>query len=98
MQSTIAAAASTVKLGGCVVLVGLGSPTRQLETTSIVTRNIQLRGSVSASIDGLHKVLGLIATGSLSPTVQEIPFLDVPKGLEILHKNDVNGRLFTIPI
>ncbi|KAH7015910.1 chaperonin 10-like protein [Ilyonectria destructans] len=98
MQSTIAAAVSTVKLGGCVVLVGLGSPTRQLETTSIVTRNIQLRGPVSASIDDLHKVLVLIATGSLSPTVQEIPFLDVPKGLEILHKNDVNGRLFTIPI
>ncbi|KAH8665462.1 chaperonin 10-like protein [Ilyonectria robusta] len=98
MQSTIAAAVSTVKLGGCVVLVGLGSPTIQLETTSIVTRNIQLRGSVSASIDDLHKVLALIAAGSLSPTVQEIPFLDVPKGLEMLHKKDVNGRLFTIPI
>ncbi|KAL1619901.1 hypothetical protein SLS56_009918 [Neofusicoccum ribis] len=95
--STTAAAISTVKLGGCVVLVGLGASSMQITTASLVTRNVDLRGSVGASIEELHRVLGLIASGSISPKLQEIPFGDVPKGLQLLGTNEVNGRLFAVP-
>ncbi|KAF7556668.1 hypothetical protein G7Z17_g1260 [Cylindrodendrum hubeiense] len=95
--STTSSAVSTVKLGGCVVLVGLSASTLQLTTTSLVTRNVQLKGSVGASMEELHCVLDLIARGSITPALEEIPFSDVPNGLERLHENNINGRLFTIP-
>lgn len=41
--------------------------------------------------------MDLLASGSLKPYVQEIPFKDIPKGLEMLGKGEVNGWLYTIP-
>jgi len=97
-QSTVEAAVTTVKLGGIVVVVGLASDTIKLSTTDIVTRNITIRGSTSASIEDLGNVLSLISSGVIQPLIEEIAFHDIPKELERLNSNQVTGRLFTVPI
>ncbi|KAG8161493.1 hypothetical protein KVR01_008480 [Diaporthe batatas] len=96
-QPTVEAAVSTVRPGGCVVLVGLAAQKIQITTTSLVTNNVSLRGSTSASVQEFSEVLDLLASGSLEPCVEEIPFEDIPKGLEMLGRGEVNGRLYTIP-
>lgn len=96
-QPTVEAAVATVRPGGCVVLVGLAARKVQITTTSLVTQNVSLKGSTSASIQEFREVLDLLASGSLKPYVQEIPFEDIPKGLEMLGKGEVNGRFYTIP-
>lgn len=97
-QSTVEAAITTVKLGGTVVIVGLASDTIKLSTTDIVTRNINIRGSTSASIEDLGNVLSLLSSGVIEPLTEEIAFHDIPKELERLGSNQVAGRLFTVPI
>ncbi|KAG6368838.1 hypothetical protein INS49_003054 [Diaporthe citri] len=96
-QPTVEAAVATVCPGGCVVLVGLAAQKVQITTTSLVTQNVSLKGSTSASIKEFREVLDLLASGSLKPYVQEISFQDIPRGLEMLGKGEVNGRLYTIP-
>ncbi|KXH33273.1 hypothetical protein CSIM01_03187 [Colletotrichum simmondsii] len=96
-QKTVEAATSSVRPGGCVVLVGLAAQSVQITTTAIVTQNVSLKGSTSASIQEFTEVLDLIASGSLKPFMKEIPFEDVGKGLELLGTGNVNGRLYTVP-
>lgn len=96
-QATVEAAVSSVRPGGCVVLVGLAAEKVQVTTTSLVTQNVSLRGSTSASIQEFREVLELLASGSLKPHVQEIPFEDIPEGLEMLGRGEVNGRLYAVP-
>lgn len=96
-QRTVEAAVATVRPGGCVVLVGLAAQKVHITTTALVTQNVSLRGSTSASIQEFREVLDLIASGSLKPYVQEIAFEDIPKGLEMLGRGEVNGRLYTVP-
>ncbi|KAH7052352.1 chaperonin 10-like protein [Macrophomina phaseolina] len=95
--STTAAAMSAVKLGGRVVVVGLGASSITIPSASLVTRNIELRGSTSASMEELRSVLELISSGALSPNIEEIPFEDIPKGLELLGTNQVLSRLYAVP-
>ncbi|KZL70012.1 alcohol dehydrogenase [Colletotrichum incanum] len=95
-QATFEAAVSTVRPGGCVVLVGLAAQSVHITTTSLVTQNISLRGSTSASIQEFREVLGLLASGALTPYIEEIPFENVPVGLELLGAGEVNSRLYAV--
>ncbi|TDZ15309.1 alcohol dehydrogenase [Colletotrichum orbiculare MAFF 240422] len=96
-QKTVEDALHTVRPGGCVVLVGLAAQSVSITTTSLVTKNVSLRGSTSASIQEFRDVLGLLAAKALKPVLEEIPFEDVPKGLDRLGEGDVAGRLYTTP-
>jgi propanol-preferring alcohol dehydrogenase len=96
-QSTVETAVSTVRNGGTVVLVGLASTLVQLPTADIVTRNLSLKGSTSASIHELGEVLKLLDSKALTPQIREIPFEEIPRGLESLGQGDVGGRLYAIP-
>lgn len=96
-QQTVEAAVDAVRPGGCVVLVGLAAQKVQITTTSLVTQNVSLRGSTGASVQEFREVLDLLASGSLKPYVQEIPFEDIPKGLEMLGRGEAKGRLYTVP-
>lgn len=95
--TTTADAVTTVKPGGRVVLVGLGAPESSILTHQLVTKSVQLRGSIGASIDELEAVLTLIADGSLTPVLDEVDFDDVPGALKRLEDGDVRGRLVTRP-
>ncbi|KAM0324914.1 hypothetical protein ACHAQA_007880 [Verticillium albo-atrum] len=96
-QTTVEAAVTTVRPGGTVVLVGLASEKITLTTTALVTQNISLKGSTSASLEEFREVVELLATKALKPLIEEIPFEDVPLGLERLGKGEVTSRLYTIP-
>lgn len=96
-QATVEAAVSSVRPGGCVVLVGLASETIRIPTTALVTQNVSLRGSTSASVQEFREVLELLASGSLNPHITQVAFEDIPRSLEMLGEGEVNGRLYAIP-
>ncbi|KAJ4313306.1 hypothetical protein N0V84_009483 [Fusarium piperis] len=97
ITSTISAAISAVKKGGTVVMVGLNGGNLEVSSMLLVTKSIGLKGSFGASKEELMEVLSLIASRKLTPKLAEIPFKDVPKGLEDIKKNKVEGRLFVRP-
>ncbi|KAB8226344.1 chaperonin 10-like protein [Aspergillus novoparasiticus] len=94
---TTAAAVNAVKPCGRVVVVGLAAKQMNLDTHSVITRNITLQGSIGSSLGELKEVLRLIADGRLSPILEEISFESIPQGLERLAQGKVTGRLFTNP-
>jgi propanol-preferring alcohol dehydrogenase len=95
--TTTAQAVERVKAGGRVVLVGMGSPTMELSTLAVVTRRIQIIGSLGASMGEFEEVLELIGRGDIVPMLEEIPFADVCEGLKRVEQSEVMGRLFTRP-
>lgn len=95
--TTTADAIAAVKPGGRVVLVGLGAAEAIVSTHQLVTNNIQLRGSIGASIGELEAVLDLLANGSLEPLIEEVDFADLEAAIRRLEKGDVRGRLVTRP-
>ncbi|KAI8712189.1 PKS-ER domain-containing protein [Fusarium sp. LHS14.1] len=96
-QQTIAAAMSTVWPGGTIMVVGLAAETIQFTTTDLVTKNIALRGSTSASLEEFREVVSLLESGALKPQIKQIPFDDVANGLEMLGSGQVTGRLYVVP-
>lgn len=94
---TTSTACSHVRAGGKVVLVGLAKNETRLNTHDLVTRNITVQGSIGASKEELEEILDLVREERISPVVREIPFLDIPRGLELLERGEANGRLFADP-
>ncbi|MEV8358407.1 zinc-binding dehydrogenase [Microbacterium sp. NPDC076895] len=94
--TTTAAAIQAVTRGGLVVLVGLGVTEATFSTNAIVTRNVELRGSIGGSKQDLVDVYELIASGKLQPLITEIPFEEIGDGLQRLHQGGVTGRLEAI--
>ncbi|KAJ4189463.1 hypothetical protein NW759_016777 [Fusarium solani] len=97
VQQTIGAAMSTVRPGGTTVVVGLAAETIQFTTTDLVTKNIALRGSTSASLEEFRQVILLLESGALQPQIKQIPFGDVPNGLKMLGSGQVSDRLYVVP-
>jgi propanol-preferring alcohol dehydrogenase len=95
--STIAAAISSVRKGGTVVMVGLDGKNLEVSSVLLVTKSVSLKGSFGSAKEELMEVLSLIASGKISPKLTEIPFEQVSKGLEDIKKNKVDGRLFVRP-
>lgn len=59
-------------------------------------RNIDLRGSASMGDPAhLQAVIDMIASGDLVIQAAEIPYEDVPAGLDRLKEGTVTGRLYT---
>ncbi|MET9359700.1 zinc-binding dehydrogenase [Streptomyces sp. NPDC006632] len=96
-DTTVASAVASVRPGGCVVLVGLGTPVAAIPVASLVMRNVRLVGSLGASKDELREVYDLIASGALKPAVQEVPFAELPAAMDRLARGEVRGRLYTRP-
>ncbi|KAJ5951952.1 Polyketide synthase enoylreductase [Penicillium vulpinum] len=98
LTATLSKAVTAVKLGGRIVAVGLGDPEITLPTFSLVSRAIELKGSIGASLEDFHAVLQLISSGDIRPVLECIPFSDVVDGLHRLERGGVPGRLYTIPV
>ena len=97
MGVTTSEAVNAVKPGGRVVVVGLGAPATTLPTHELITKNVQIRGSLGASLEELKSVLGLIAEGQLTPIIEEVDFSDLESAIRRLERGDVRGRLVTRP-
>ncbi|KXG45853.1 Polyketide synthase, enoylreductase [Penicillium griseofulvum] len=96
-SATLSKAITTVKVGGRIVAVGLGEPETTLPLVSLVSRAIELKGSIGASLEDLHSCLALIASGDICPVLEYLPFTDLIEGYHRLERGEVNGRLFTRP-
>lgn len=94
---TTAAAVAAVRPGGRVVLVGLSDAVASLPIASLVTRNVQVTGSLGASKDELREVYDLIACGALRPSATEVAFHELPAAMDRLARGEVQGRLYTRP-
>ncbi|KAH6703961.1 hypothetical protein EV126DRAFT_417437 [Verticillium dahliae] len=87
---------SATRAGGTVVVVVLAASQVTLTMSELVTKNISVKGSTSASIEELLYVLDMIVAGDLEPHIEEVSFQDIPLGLARLGSNEVSGRLFSI--
>ncbi|OLN86375.1 Alcohol dehydrogenase 2 [Colletotrichum chlorophyti] len=95
--STTHSALEKVKEGGKVIVVGLGSAEIAIPSPALVIKSISLIGSLGASRDDLLEVLQLLASGLITPKLKEVPFADIPAGLDALDKGGVQGRLWADP-
>ena len=94
--STTADAINSVRPGGTVVLVGMGALTSTISTRDLISRQVTLVGSLGGTRGDVGEVYRMIADGDLSPQVESISFLEIPKGLDRLAAGDVRGRLVAV--
>ncbi|KAF9766738.1 hypothetical protein IL306_000811 [Fusarium sp. DS 682] len=94
---TTVAAVTAVKVGGKVVVVGLGSETMTLPTQAVVLRSVTVIGMLGSDLDATKGVMRLLEQKRIDPVLTEIPFLDIPKGLDRLEQEEVVGRLWADP-
>ena len=85
-------ATAAVKKGGTVVLVGMGVPTFELDTITMITNQVRLLGSVGSIPEDVAGVYDFFMKG-LNPELKSIPFEDIDKGLKQLKKGKIKGRL-----
>ncbi len=94
--TTTAAAIENVRLGGRVVQVGMGRLEATISTKWLILKSVTLVGSQGGTIADVQGVYDYFATGKIDPTVVEIPFDEIPEGLQRLHDGAVVGRLVAI--
>ncbi len=90
--TTTAGAIEAVKPAGTVVQVGLGRSEATINTSTLVTRDITLRGSLGGSMEDALDVLRLMDEGLRIETTL-IGLDEIPAGLEKLERGEVVGRL-----
>lgn len=90
---TTAEAVETVKLGGRVVLVGMGKLEFTLSTMAVITGQVEIVGSNGGTKEDVQGILDLYATGKLNPKMTEITWDEIPQGIDDLRDGKVIGRL-----
>ena len=93
---TTAQAVDAVAPGGIVVLVGMGKLESTINTSSMILKAVQLRGSVGGNTDDIAAIYDLMASGDLDPFITEITFDEIGEGLARLERHEVKGRLVAI--
>lgn len=78
-------------------MVGLGSHELKVPRVPIIMRCVRLIGSLGSSMEDVKEVFQLLSSSKITPELQEIPFEDIPEGLERLGRGEVVGRLFARP-
>lgn len=94
-QTTVDAV-EAVRPFGTVVIVGMGVLECALNTYLIITKELKVLGSNGGTVEDLKGVYDCFATGKMSPQLSTIPFEDIDKGLEMLKKHEVKGRLVAV--
>ena len=91
--TTTADAIDAVAVGGTVVLVGMGKLQSTINTSSLILKSVQLKGSVGGTVEDIAAIYELMAQGHLDPTITEIAFEEIADGLGRLERHEVTGRL-----
>ncbi|EXF86505.1 alcohol dehydrogenase GroES-like domain-containing protein [Colletotrichum fioriniae PJ7] len=86
-----------VSEGGKVVVVGLAGSEITIPSYALIGRSITLIGSFGASEQDLRDVFELLANKSIEPELTEIPFAEIPAGLDALDRGETQGRLWSDP-
>jgi propanol-preferring alcohol dehydrogenase len=91
--TTTADAADIIKVGGTVVVVGMGKLESTISTRQLILNSCNLLGSNGGTKEDVAGVMDLMATGELSPVTTNITFDELPEGLQRLERGEVEGRL-----
>ncbi|MBM7518505.1 zinc-binding dehydrogenase [Nocardioides nitrophenolicus] len=91
--TTTEAAVHAIKVGGDVVLVGLGATLTTLTTADVVHQKARIHGSSGGTRADVEAVYRHLAEGVLTPVLERIDFAGIPAGIERLRAGDVRGRL-----
>jgi propanol-preferring alcohol dehydrogenase len=91
--TTTEAAVHAIRVGGDVVMVGLGAEHTTLPTADVIHQRARIHGSSGGSREDIEAVYALLADGALTPVMEHLSFADVPHGIDRLRNNEVRGRL-----
>jgi propanol-preferring alcohol dehydrogenase len=94
--TTTAAAVEAINPGGRIVQVGLGAADMTISNQSLVSKQLQLVGSLGGKKVDTASVYELMAAGDLEILATEIPFDDIDQGIERLREGGVQGRLVAV--
>jgi len=94
--TTTAEAVDAVAWGGKVVLVGMGRLESTINTINLITKRVDLLGSVGGGVSDIAAVYELMAAGKLNPAITEITFDEIGDGLARLERHEVKGRLVAV--
>lgn len=94
--TTTEAAVQAIRVGGDVVMVGLGAQHTTLTTADVIHQKARIHGSSGGTRDDIAAVYRHLASGALAPTIERIGFDEVPRGIERLRAGDVQGRLVVV--
>ncbi|MDR1186221.1 MAG: zinc-binding dehydrogenase [Bifidobacteriaceae bacterium] len=94
--TTTAQAVDIIRRDGTVVVVGMGKLEATISTKSLILNQCALKGSNGGSKADIAGVYEYMATGQLAPEVTTISFAEIPRGLEMLERGEVRGRLVAV--
>lgn len=90
---TTSDAIDVVGVGGTVVLVGMGKLETTVNTSNLILKSVQLKGSVGGTVEDIEDVLEMMSEGHLDPVLSYITFEEIADGLKKLERHEVKGRL-----
>jgi len=91
--STAQAAVRAIRIGGVVVMVGLGAHISELVTADVVHQKAVIRGSSGGTKADIEAVYRYLVDGQIVPRVEELTFDQVDQGIDRLRRGEVTGRL-----
>lgn len=94
--STTEAAVRAIRVGGDVVMVGLGAERTSLTTADVIHQRAHIHGSSGGTRADIEAVYGYLAEGRVTPSVEHLDFDDVPSGIDRLRAGRVTGRLVVL--
>lgn len=94
--TTTANAVEVVRFEGRVIQVGMGRLQAEINTYVLINNRVTLQGFTGGGVDDIAGVMGLMASGKLTPAVTEIGFDEIPHGIERVAKGEVNGRMVAV--
>ena len=91
--TTTEAAVHAIRVGGDVVMVGLGAEHTTLTTADVIHQKARIQGSSGGTKQDIEAVYDYLEQGSVTPSVEHLTFDDVPSGIDRLRAGRVTGRL-----
>lgn len=91
--ATAQAAVSAIRVGGTVVMVGMGAHLSELVTADVIHQKAVIRGSSGGTHADIEAVYGYLRDGEITPVVERLTFDQVDQGIDRLRRGDVTGRL-----
>lgn len=91
--TTTEAALHAIRVGGDVVMVGLGAERTTLTTADVIHQKARIHGSSGGTKADIEAVYDYLDRGLVDPRVEHLDFEEVPAGIDRLRAGQVTGRL-----
>lgn len=94
--STTQAALHAIRVGGDVVMVGLGAEHTTLTTADVIHQKARVHGSSGGTRADIAAIYDYLERGQVTPRVEHLGFEEVPAGISRLREGRVTGRLVVV--